>query len=79
MSNIPLSSKKTKIVKFLEDTVKKTLKKPILKAVRKGKALSEEVLEDTSIGGDKGSKANFWGGSGTSTGILLVVWMRRQT
>ena len=46
-------------MKFLEDAVKKTLKKPVLKVVRKGKALKEEVLEDTSVGGDKGSKANF--------------------
>ena len=34
--------------------------KPILKAVRKGKAPNEEALEDTSVGGDKGSKVNFW-------------------
>ena len=34
--------------------------KPILKAVRKGKAPNEEALEDTNVGGDKGSKVNFW-------------------
>ena len=39
--------------------VKKTLKKPILKATRKGKASSDEVPEDTNVGGDKGSMANF--------------------
>ena len=49
--------------------MKKTLKKSILKAARKGKAPSEEVLEDTNVGeevpedtnvgGDKGSRANF--------------------
>ena len=46
-------------MKFLKDALKKTLKKLVLKVVRKGKALSEEVLKDTSFGGDKGSRANF--------------------
>ena len=32
-----------------------------MKAAWKGKAFSEEVLEDTIIGRDKGSRANFWG------------------
>ena len=41
--------------------MKKTLKKPVLKVARKGKVPNEEVLEDTSVGGDKGSRANFWG------------------
>ena len=57
--NISLSLDKSKPVKFLEDVVKKTLKKPILKAARKGKVPSEEVPEDTSVGEDKGSRANF--------------------
>ena len=48
-------------MKFLEDAVKKTLKKPILKAARKGKAPSEEVPKDTSVSIDKGSRAYFWG------------------
>ena len=61
VANISLSSNEAKAVKFLEDAIKKTLKKPILKAARKGKAPSEEVLEDTSVGGDKGLRANFWG------------------
>ena len=56
-----MSPDEAKAVKFLEDMVKKTLKKLVLKATRKGKAPNEEVLEDTSVGGDKGSKANFWG------------------
>ena len=60
VANIALSLGEAKAVKFLEDTVKKTLKKSVLKAARKGKTLSEEVLEDTSVGGDKGSRANFW-------------------
>ena len=59
--NISLFPDESKVVKFLEDAVKKTLKKPVLKIARKGKAPGEEVLEDTSVGGDKGSKANFWG------------------
>ena len=59
--NISLSPDESKVVKFLDDAVKKTLKKPVLKAARKGKAPSEEVLEDTSVDKDKGSKANFWG------------------
>ena len=59
--NISLSLNESKAVKFLEDVVKKTLKKPVLKATRKGKAPNEEVLEDTSVGEDKGSRANFWG------------------
>ena len=41
--------------------MKKTLKKPVLKVARKGKVPNEEVLEDSSVGEDKGSKANFWG------------------
>ena len=46
-------------MKFLEDAVKKTLKKLVLKAIRKRKAPSDEVLEDTSGGRDKGSRSNF--------------------
>ena len=46
-------------MKFLEDAVKKTLKKLVLKAIRKRKASSDEVLEDTSGGRDKGSRSNF--------------------
>ena len=46
-------------MKFLEDAVKKTLKKPILKTTRKGKAPSDEMLEDISFGVNKGSGANF--------------------
>ena len=48
-------------MKFLDDAVKKTLKKPILEVVRRGKAPSDEVPEDTTVGGDKGFRANFWG------------------
>ena len=48
-------------MKFLEDAVKKTLKKLVLKAIRKRKASSDEVLEDTSGGRDKGSRSNFQG------------------
>ena len=57
--NISLSPKESKAVKFLEDAMKKTLKKLVLKTARKGKAPSEEVPEDTNVGGDKGSKSNF--------------------
>ena len=57
--NISLSPDESKVVKFLEDVVKKTLKKPVLKAVRKGKAPSEEVPEDTGVSRDKGFRANF--------------------
>ena len=59
--NISLSPDESKVVKFLEDAVKKTLKKPVLKAAWKGKAPNKEVPEDTSVGKDKGSRANFWG------------------
>ena len=59
--NISLSPDESKAVKFLEDVVKKTLKKLVLKAARKGKAPKNEILEDTSVGRDKGSRANFWG------------------
>ena len=59
MVSISLFPDESKTVKFLEDAVKKTLKKPVLKVARKGKAPSEEVPEDTSVGGDKGSRANF--------------------
>ena len=61
MVDISLFPNESKVVKFLEDAVKKTLKKLVLKIARKGKAPGEEVLEDASVGGDKGSKANFWG------------------
>ena len=57
--NISLSLDEAKVVKFLEDAVKKTLKKPVLKAARKGKAFSKEVTKDTGVGEDKGSRANF--------------------
>ena len=57
--NISLSPDVSKAMKFLEDVVKKTLKKPVLKATRKGKAPSEEVPKDTNVGRDKASKANF--------------------
>ena len=59
--NTSSSLDESKAMKFLEDAMKKTLKKPVLKAPRKGKAPSEEVIEDTSVGEDKGSRANFWG------------------
>jgi len=59
--NISLSPNESKAMKFLEDVVKKTLKKPVLKVARKGKTPNEEVPEDTSVGEDKGSRANFWG------------------
>ena len=61
VANIALSPDEAKAVKFLEDVVKKTLKKPFLMVTRKGKAPNEKVLENTSMGGDKGSRANFWG------------------
>ena len=61
VANIFLSPDKAKVVKFLEDAVKKTPKKPILKAARKGKAPNNEMAEDISAGIDKGSRANFWG------------------
>lgn len=41
--NIFLSPNEAKAVKFLEYAMKKTLKKPVLKAVRKGKTPSEKV------------------------------------
>ena len=58
MANISLSPDEAKVVKFLEDAVKKTLKKPVLKATRKRKAPSDKMLEDTNVGNDKGSRAN---------------------
>ena len=61
VANIFLSLDKAKAMKFLKDAVKKTLKKPFLKAARKGTAPSGEVPEDTSVSGDKSSQANFWG------------------
>ena len=61
VANIALSPGEAKAIKFFEDVVKKTLKKSVLKAARKGKTLSEEVPKDTSVCGDKGSRANFWG------------------
>ena len=44
---------------MLKDVMKKTLKKLVLKATRKVKAPSEQVPEDTNVGRDKGSRANF--------------------
>jgi len=59
--NISLSPDESKVVKFLEDVEKKTLKKLVLKTTRKGKTPSEEVPDDTSVGRAKGSRAKFWG------------------
>ena len=59
--NISLSPDKSKAVTFLEDAMKKTLKKPILKVAKKRKAHSDEIPEDTNVGEDKSSRANFWG------------------
>ena len=42
--NISLSLDESKAMKFLKVAMKKTLKKLILKVVRKGKAPSKEVL-----------------------------------
>ena len=61
VANISLFPDEAKAMKFLEDAIKKTLKKPNLKAVMKGKAPSDEMLENISAGVDKGSRANFWG------------------
>ena len=61
VANISLSPDEAKIVKLLEDAIKKTLKKLVLKATRKGKIPNEEVPEDTGVGSDKGFRANFWG------------------
>ena len=61
MANISLSHDKVKAMKFLKDAMKKTLKKIILKVARKGKAPSNEMPEDISVGVNKGSKANFLG------------------
>ena len=71
--NISLSPDESKAVKFLEDAVKKTLKKLVLKAARKGKAPSDEVPEDTSVSGDKGSRANSGGGSDIFEGSMLMA------
>ena len=77
VANIALSPDEAKAVKFLEDVVKKTLKKPFLMVTRKGKAPNEKVLENTSVGGDKGSRANFWDGLDNSRGSMLMAWIRR--
>ena len=60
-------------MKFLEDVVKKTIKKLVLKVARKGKASSEEVLEDTGVGGG----LTFGDGSSTSGGNILIAWIRK--
>ena len=59
VANISLSPDEAKSVKFLEEAVKFFLKKPILKAARKRKAPSDEVLEDINVAVDRGSRANF--------------------
>ena len=71
--NITLSPDESKAVKFLENVVKKTLKKPLLNVARKGKASSEEVSEDTGVGGGP----TFGDGSSTSGGNMLIAWMRK--
>ena len=48
VANISLSPDKAKAENFVEDAVKKILKKPVLKAARKRKDSSKEVSEDTS-------------------------------
>ena len=49
MANISLSLDKAKAMKFLKDAVKKTPKKPILKAARKGKSSNDEMPKDISL------------------------------
>ena len=56
VTNISLSPDEAKAIKF-QDAIKKL----VLKAERKGKAPNKEVLEDTSVCGNKGSRANFLG------------------
>ena len=73
VANISFSPDKAKAMKFLEDAVMKTLKKPVLKVARKGKAPTEEVLEDTSVGGANGSWVTFGDGLDTSRGSMKYV------
>ena len=75
--NISLSHDESKVVKFLTDAVKKTSKKLVLNAARKGKVPSKEVPEASSVGEDKGSRANFGDRSDTSRGSILMAWIRK--
>ena len=73
VANISFSPDKAKAMKFLEDAVLKTLKKLVLKVARKGKAPTKEMLEDTSVGGAKGSWVTFGDGLDTSGGSMEYV------
>ena len=61
VANIFLSLDEAKAIKFLEDVVRKPWRSQFWKIARKGKAPSDEILEDISASVDKGSRANFWG------------------
>ena len=75
--NISLSLDKSKAVKFLEEAVKKTLKKPVLKAAKKGKAPSDEIPEDTNVGRDKVPEPTSGDGSNIFGENMLMAWMRK--
>lgn len=79
VANISLSPDEAKTENFVEDAVKKILKKPVLKATRKAKASSKEVPEDTSVGGNKGSRVNFWGWIRYLGRSMLKAWMKKPT
>ena len=74
--NISLSPDESKAMKFLEDAVKKTLRKPVLKAARKGKAPSKykkiPMLAETKV-----PEPTSGDGSNTFGGSMLMAWMKK--
>ena len=77
MANISLSHVEAKAMKFLEDSVKKSSKKPVLKAARKGKAPSKEVRENTIFDGDKVLWTTFRDKLDISRESMLMAWMKK--
>lgn len=73
VANISLSSNEAKAMKFLEDVVKKTLKKLILKAARKEKAPARKCWKTPVLVVIKAPKPTFGDGSNTSGGSMLMV------
>ena len=75
--NISLSPNESKAMKFLEDAMKKTLKKLVLKVTRGGKAPNEKYQKTLVLAETKVPKPISGDGSGTFGGNKLMAWMRK--
>ena len=75
--NIPLSLDESKVVKFLKDVVKKTLKKLVLKAVRRGKPQAKKYQRILVLVETRAPRPTSGDGSSTSRENMLMAWMRK--